>query len=225
MGTIVRETGLALRNCARIMAGVFVTDAQQSVPRRALELLSRLSWELPQTLGGLLTALVFTILHLYGGVRRVSFARGATVISTARSFGGAFTQGPFIIGDLHLEAGQANVLFQHEYGHCLQSRAMGWAYYPRVAVPSVLSLTPQHIHHPVEQDANRRAFAFFRGRGWDRKSNPLDSKRLADLRIAASWYDYAFWLLLPPLGPLAAGLIAARRYGQSGRSGDAGRNG
>lgn len=213
MEKIDREIALVLGNSARIVAGLFVTDQQQNAARRALQLISRLSWELPQTAGGLLTALVFDLLHLYGGVRRVSFSRGATVISTRRNFGGAFTQGPFIIGDLSLEASRENVLFQHEYGHCLQSRALGWAYYPRVAVPSVLSLTPQHIHHPVEQDANRRAFAFFRGLGWNRRLNPLDSKHLADLSIRPAWYDFAFWLLLPPFGPFVAGLIAARRYG------------
>ena len=39
---------------------------------------------------------------------------------------GAFTSGSFIMGSRELEANPHNSLFQHEYGHYLQSQAFGW---------------------------------------------------------------------------------------------------
>ncbi|MEK9609850.1 MAG: hypothetical protein VW058_09335, partial [Flavobacteriaceae bacterium] len=56
-----------------------------------------------------------------------------------------------------------NSLFQHEYGHVLQSRAFGWGYISRVGIPSALDNEAygRHAFHPVEADANRRAFLYF----------------------------------------------------------------
>lgn len=81
-----------------------------------------------------------------------------------------------------------NSLFQHEYGHYLQSQKMGVAYLNRVGIPSLLS-NHDHDFHPVEQDANRRAFLYFNEhvdgfyktkeniddeRGWNFVKNPLN---------------------------------------------------
>ena len=73
---------------------------------------------------------------------------------------GGITLGSYIIGDNTIEAHPDNPLFQHEYGHYLQSQSMGWAYLPRVGIPSVLS-SGTHDYHPVEQDANARAIQYF----------------------------------------------------------------
>jgi len=73
---------------------------------------------------------------------------------------GGIAQGTYINGDNSIDADANNPLFQHEHGHYLQSQSMGLAYYSRIAIPSVRS-KGDHDFHPVEQDANRRAFLYF----------------------------------------------------------------
>lgn len=90
----------------------------------------------------------------------VDYAYGATVVKTKNEGWGAIAQGSYIVGDNSIEADANNSLFQHEYGHYLQSQSMAHAYYPRVGIPSAFS-TGNHDFHPVEQDANRRAFKYF----------------------------------------------------------------
>ncbi|MDR0939582.1 MAG: hypothetical protein LBN29_09605, partial [Mediterranea sp.] len=73
-------------------------------------------------------------------------------------------QGGFINGPATLKADPNNSLFQHEYGHYLQSQAMGWAYLSRVGIPSFISASKEddmHDFSATEQDANRRAFTYF----------------------------------------------------------------
>jgi len=92
------------------------------------------------------------------------------------------------MGDERIEADANNWLFQHEYGHYIQSQSMGMAYYPRIGIPSAYS-DGDHNFHAVEQDANRRAFLYFnkhvdgfyvteqeanKGVGWSFSKNPLD---------------------------------------------------
>ena len=67
-------------------------------------------------------------------------------------------------GNRGLYADPHNRLFQHEYGHYLQSQSMGPAFIPRVAIPSLMSTMyddKSHAFQPFEQDANRRAFLYF----------------------------------------------------------------
>ena len=93
------------------------------------------------------------------------------------------------MGDETIEADANNPLFQHEYGHYIQSQSMGLAYYSRIGIPSARSDRNTHNFHPVEQDENRRAFLYFnkhvgnfyvkeedayKGTGWDFWYNPLD---------------------------------------------------
>lgn len=61
--------------------------------------------------------------------------------------------------------GASLALKQHEYGHYLQYKGMGfWRFYLNVGIPSLRSaiFNPQnHSTLEVEKDANRRAVAFF----------------------------------------------------------------
>ena len=54
---------------------------------------------------------------------------------------------------------------QHEYGHYLQYRAMGfWKFYLLVGIPSLWSATlfpKRHRYRSFERDANNRSRAFF----------------------------------------------------------------
>ena len=56
-------------------------------------------------------------------------------------------------------------MFQHEYGHYLQSQEMGLAYLAKVGIPSIRSAIVsgpgEHKYQSFEQDANLRAFKYF----------------------------------------------------------------
>jgi hypothetical protein len=175
-------------NDAKIWGGLFVTDPNKSFGGKVWEIFSRFTWQLPQTSGGFLTAHSYNTLGLEGGVESVKYKYGATIVKTRNGEWGAVTQGSYIVGDNSIEADANNPLFQHEYGHYLQSQSMGWAYYPRIGIPSIRS-KGVHDFHPVEQDANRRAFLYFnehvdgfyvneqeanQGKGWNFWTNPLD---------------------------------------------------
>jgi RHS repeat-associated protein len=179
-------------NDLKIWGGLFTTDNNKCFFGRLWEGISRFTWQLPQTLGGFVTSHSYNTFGISGGVESVNYKYGATVVKTRDGGWGGITQGSFIVGDNSIEADANNPLFQHEYGHYIQSQAMGWAYYPRVAIPSVGS-TGDHDLHPVEQDANRRAFLYFNkkvdgfqddkdqtnfdyrdNRGWDFTRNTLN---------------------------------------------------
>lgn len=108
--------------------------------------------------------------NLQGKVEWVRFYDGSTVVKTNQSEllngkgGHAITLGNFIIGDNTIEADPYNALFQHEFGHVLQSREAGWGYLGQFGIPSLFSKTKgahRHVEHPVEQDANVRAYMYF----------------------------------------------------------------
>ena len=162
--------------------------------------------QLPQNTLGMISAHTSNI---FGNVRSVEYFGGATVVQGNNEdllwgLGGpAFASGNFIVGNKNLRADPNNPLFQHEFGHVLQSREMNWGYFSRVSIPSLASaaglIDGDHSFHPVEQDANRRAFLYFNerdpefqdddmgaalssanpldNRGWDFGRNPLDVDR------------------------------------------------
>ena len=176
------------RNDFRIWKGLFVTDETKSIIGRAWELVSRFTWQLPQTIGGFLTAHSFNTFGLNGGVESVNYAYGATVVQTGKKGGWGITQGNFIVGANEIAADPNNSLFQHEYGHYLQSQEMGLGYYSRVGIPSILSRSAErHRFHPVEQDANRRAFQYFSKHIEGFYENSLDP--LSNLGWHLDYYD------------------------------------
>ena len=174
-----------------------------------LQILSRFTWELPQTIAGYMANGAYATV---GGVKSVGYYDGVTVTETYASGWGGFTLGSFIMGQRGIEADPNNWLFQHEFGHYLQSRAMGWAYIPRVAIPSAFS-KGDHAFHPVEQDANSRAFTYFNSqvpgfyqteeqyqanqragieKGWNFYQNPLDVYRIGSAS-RGQYLDYHNW--------------------------------
>ncbi len=89
---------------------------------------------------------------------------------------------------------------------------MGWAYFSRIGLPSLMSTTfhndDNHDFQPYEQDANRRAFMYFNKNvkgfyqteaqyeynkdnkiriGWDFRDNPLDVYHTTSKNV---YYDY-----------------------------------
>ena len=141
----------------KIWGGLFATDPNKYFWGETWEIISRFTWQLPQTIGGWSTTQWANTIE--GNVNWVQYKYGATVVQSKGNWGG-ITQGSYIMGDESIEADANNPLFQHEYGHYIQSQKMGFAYYSRVGIPSALS-SGNHNLHPVEQDSNRRAFLYF----------------------------------------------------------------
>jgi len=150
------------------------------------QILSRFTWEAPQTFLGHASA---TIQNTFNGVKSVSYYGGATAVENYGRDWGAFTLGSFVIGCRGLHADPSNPLFQHEYGHYLQSQSFGPYYLQRCAMPSFFdTLTKsEHNKHAVEQDANIRAFKYFHdheigygiktygnSEGWDMENNNIN---------------------------------------------------
>ena len=225
VGGFVEGFGQGLSNGVKIDAGNFAWDRNLNVFENDLTILSRFSWQAPQQLAGN----IYNAAHnVSGQVDWVRYKHGATVVSSGMQPGG-ISLGSYITGGTgNIEADPFNSLFQHEYGHYLQSVAMGPAYLWRVGIPSVQSAGSNtspygdHDFHPVEQDANRRAFSYFNREvngfygasrltsGWNFDRNPLDPGRTArrnqffnfrnaadrrqlqSLSVRARWTDYVF---------------------------------
>lgn len=169
-------------NAWRITGGLFQGGVWPTI--------SRFTWELPQTYVGHLAS---QSLNFGNGVREVNYWGGATVVQSYQRNWGAFTMGSFILGDRKIKADPYNTLFQHEYGHYLQSKAYGWSYISKFALPSLFDAWgggKDHSYHQVEQDANARAFEYFNKHvngfyktqeqyskgdiGWNFRKNPLN---------------------------------------------------
>ncbi len=145
----------------RIWGGLGISDRTKTFGGQALEIASRFTWQLPQTLGGFYNAHLHN--SVYGDVRSVDYLRGSTVISSSLAVTSAVTMGSYIIGNREIAADPHNSLFQHEYGHYLQSQKMGFAYFPRVGIPSARGIPGDGNNgfSPQEIDANRLAFLYF----------------------------------------------------------------
>ena len=166
----------------KTLLGLWVTNPSLPIGNRVFELLSRFIWQLPQTLVGLLAAMGTIV---FKKTKSVQYSYGCTIIKVNGKWG-AFTLGSFIIGDEGLSIAPSNSLFQHEYGHYLQSQSRGPLYIFKYAIPSLLDVAKDktnHYKHPVEQDANKRAKRYwdktigtapdFNFDGWNYSSNPI----------------------------------------------------
>ena len=145
----------------KMSIGFYTLDTNKSSWEQAWQLFSRFTWESPQSfLGGT----VNQIHNLFGGVKNVDYCCGATVVESYADGWGAFTIGNYINGNRGIQANSKNALFQHEFGHYLQSQKWGPIYLTKCAIPSLIdcALPAKHQYHPVEQDANILSFKYFR---------------------------------------------------------------
>ena len=164
----------SVENSFNITMGLFKGDFGQ--------ILSRLTWELPQTILGYAYGIG---VNLVDNIKEVGDYGGATVVSTyAGPFGGAVTLGSFIYGGSDISADPTNALFMHEYGHYLQSQASGLAFLSRYGIPSIISAWGEegtHSRHPGEQDANARSIKYFENKlgqkhiedNWGKERHPI----------------------------------------------------
>ena len=170
---------------------------------------------MPQTLIGYVGS---GIQNLFGGVRSVTNYGGATVVEMYGSYWGAITFGSYIMGNRGIQADPYKSLFQHEFGHYLQSQATGPFYLQRYGIPSALSggiFEGNHKYHPSEQDANARALKYFNNnvddflssKGWIFTKNPIigynealafdKHKNQLALKYARLRPSLLDWILLP----------------------------
>ncbi len=175
-----KEANKRAKNDCQIWGGLVVSDDHLSTFRRGVEVLSRFTYQAPQTIGGFTTAQLYNTF-----TRKVAFvqhASGATSVTMDVSWPGVCL-GSYILGRKSLFADANNKLFQHEYGHYLQSKRMGFAYFIRVGLPAIMS-KGDHDKHPVEVDCNREAFLY-----WNRQCQSFQSDSL--LSDACGWnFDY-----------------------------------
>jgi RHS repeat-associated protein len=214
--TALNTANRLAKNDIKIWGGLFVTDPNKSFMGQCWEVASRFLWQTPQTLAGFALSqfanasewLGFT----NGGIQSISYLYGATAVTYNVGGWGAITLGSFINGDNQLRADPCNHLFQHEYGHYIQSQNFGIFYLSRYGIPSGLNCLgdKNHDNHPVEQDANIRAFKYFNKyidsySGWDFDSNPIigydnslpynnpyNQTVLNNGLIRPVWYNYLF---------------------------------
>lgn len=175
-----------------LIAGIFVPEKGIKFYYALWQIISRLTWELPQVIIGMLVSFVVI---LVGKTAAIDFIFGSTVIRFKGRFGG-FTLGHIMVGDSTIKPDPNNGLFQHEFGHVLQSRKCGLIYLTKFALPSLISSwrnkPEQHDRHPVEQDANQRSKTFFTSRhgleqSWNEKYNPVFQEIIPDRLI---WWDF-----------------------------------
>ena len=157
------------------------------------QIVSRFTWELPQTILGVGWSLTRNAL---GKVDQVEYFDGATfVINENTSKSNGVTLGNYInIDDSERmpkdEKGNfkptGNELYMHEYGHYLQSQDYGWGYLFSVGIKSLFSamnskrISAYLTTHKVkwyEINANVRGFEYFKRfyglEEWETSSFPL----------------------------------------------------
>ena len=143
----------------KMSVGMYKTDSNKNFWGRAWQLVSRFTWEAPQSYLG---STVNQVHNIFGGVKSVDYYGGATVVESYAEKWGAFTIGNYINGERDIKASTDNALFRHEYGHYLQSMSWGALYIPRFGLPSFWdAMGDKTLDYPVEVDANKRAFKYF----------------------------------------------------------------
>lgn len=121
-------------NSWKLTGGLFVTDRDKSFFGKVGQIVSWFTYELPKTLIGLSIGYVGNIAY----DSDVEYFAGATItrINNRRKFGG-ITLGSYILGDNTIIADPSTGLFQHEYGHYLQSQSVGLLYSFIYGLPSL----------------------------------------------------------------------------------------
>ncbi|MBQ9465790.1 MAG: hypothetical protein IJU62_02300 [Muribaculaceae bacterium] len=175
----------------KIEIGLFKVDWSNGFWSGLGDLVSRFTFELPQTALGLVYSIGKNALS---DVDKIEYYYGATyVIDLDASKRDGITLGNFInINTSSYGKSQNNrdvymngffdptmdQLFMHEYGHYLQSKSYGPLYLIAFGVPSIFSSIinkNEHTHFYIEKDASTRAAAFFGAKYgviWDNKEDP-----------------------------------------------------
>jgi len=151
----------------KIDIGGFKTDPNRTIAGRGLQLLSRWTWELPQTLLGKGYS---HLRNMTGNVDNIDYYGGATLVNkndNSRERWG-LTLGPYINSKNIVADPYSDDIFRHEYGHTLQSRLVGPLYLTSVGIPSLIGgfldynlEINNHDREWFETQANRMSFRYF----------------------------------------------------------------
>lgn len=176
------------KNSIFILTGLFSTDSNEGSFLYIFLLLSRFTWELPQTLLGYIFAQSMNIIGRVGDVRL--FAGTIYCVHNVRS---RRRQGVSIGNFIYVKLLSGVLIFEkdplllHEFGHHLQSRRFGLLYLLIIGIPSLISAIrakplpggiSTHDLQWYELQANRYAAAYlFRNHqvDWDQFEPPLNS--------------------------------------------------
>ena len=181
------STSLSTRfkTAAQITKGLFLTDTNRSAWGRVWQLLSRFTWELPQTFVGWLYTVMWA---LAGQVDRVDTIGGIT-FATKKGwpYGMGVSLGTFVdlwAGSWMHGEGEAyilgNQICMHEFGHTADSQRFGWAYLPFIGLPSLISAFGKGDHNIfwTELRANSHAkkyFGKFYSIAWNETGYPTEN--------------------------------------------------
>ena len=192
----------------KIDIGGFKTDPNRTIAGKGLQLLSRWTWELPQTLLGKGAS---HIRNMTGNVDDVSYYGGATLVNkndpSSEEWG--FTLGPYINSNMMKADPYRDPVFRHEYGHTLQSRLVGPLYLTSVALPSLVGGfldynlgINNHDREWYETQANRMSERYFGNHDpgaltalpWDDNLYPRDYNPSLYWIVAHPPLPFAWWL-------------------------------
>lgn len=144
------------------------------------QIVSRFTWELPQTIMGNMWS---HFRNYIGKVDEVRYVDGGTfVVNENASKNNGMTLGNYMnmnikstLKDETYMPKDGNFLFAHEYGHYLKSQEYGWGYLFNVGIPSIFSASQQsgHAYKWYERNANRRAQRFFEIEDWNKYKYPF----------------------------------------------------
>ncbi len=189
----IKEGWKTFKNEWKIIYGTIATNHSKNFFQQYWELFSRLTWQLPQTLTGVIFSSGRNLLT--SNVDHVEYYHGATYLINEKSSHEKWgiTLGNFInINDpcemprnekgkfdpIHpVQEDNNQYLYLHEYGHYLQSQDYGLSYLFVIGLPSLASTVKaksnesyKHQDFWGEKNANRRAWGYFSERGlesWD----------------------------------------------------------
>lgn len=143
---------------------IFHTDPNKGLGERIWEIISRFTWQLPQTVLG---DLIVSTANAFGWVNGVTHNYGMTAVDMGIKEG-AFTVGYFSAGPNGYKADWRDHLFAHEYGHYIQSQQHGPLYLFTVGFPSLQSAimqtnnnAPRHENRWFEADASYKGAEYF----------------------------------------------------------------
>ena len=94
--------------------------------------LRQFTYELPQSVLGLILKLFYK-----NSIRETISYNDAEVI-LCKGFNGGISLGRYILLNASYSQRAQKETIKHEYGHCLQSRKLGWLYLPVIGIPSII---------------------------------------------------------------------------------------
>ena len=173
-----------LHLAAQLTRGLFLTDPNRSSWGRVWQLLSRFTWELPQTLVGWLFSVSRALagkvdrIDTFGGITFATKSDCRLVIGVSLGTFVDLWVVPWMRGE-----GEAyilgNPICQHEFGHTADSQRFGWTYLIFIGLPSLMSALGKGNHDVfwTEIRANRHARRYF-GKyysiAWDEAGYPTE---------------------------------------------------